>query len=83
MYLPLSFRYLYGASRPVELRMMTNSEKPPSESSEVDAKRLVELEQRVASMQADLKRQEDLLAWVVDLLEAVQSNALDATPPQR
>jgi hypothetical protein len=34
-------------------------------------------------MQADLKRQEDLLAWVVDLLEAVQSNALDATPPQR
>jgi hypothetical protein len=50
--------------------MMTNS--APSESSEVDAKRLVELEQRVASMQADLKRQEDLLAWVVDLLEAVQ-----------
>jgi len=72
--------------------MMTNSEKPRSESIELDAKRLVELEQRVASMQADLKRQEDLLAWVVDLLEAVQSNALDqprgseaagATPPLR
>jgi len=24
-----------------------------------------------------LKRQEDLLAWLVDLLEAVQSNALE------
>ena len=78
--------------RPVELRMMTNPEKPQSESLELHAKRLVELEQRVASMQADLKRQEDLLAWVVDLLEAVQSNALDqargsesagATPPLR
>jgi hypothetical protein len=43
-------------------------------------------------MQADLKRQEDLLAWVVDLLEVVQSNAVDqpraseaavSTPPQR
>jgi uncharacterized coiled-coil protein SlyX len=72
--------------------MMTNSEKPQSESPELNAKRLIELEQRVASMQADLKRQEDLLAWVVDLLEAVQSNALDqprgseaaeAAPPLR
>ena len=61
--------------------MMTNPEKPQSESLELHSKRLVELEQRVASMQADLKRQEDLLAWVVDLLEAVQSNALGATPP--
>jgi hypothetical protein len=56
--------------------MMINPEKPQSESLELHAKRLVELEQRVASMQADLKSQEDLLAWVVDLLEAVQSNAL-------
>ena len=72
--------------------MMTNFEKPQSGSLELDAKRFVELEQRVASMQADLKRQEDLLAWVVDLLEAVQSNALDkprgsgaavSTPPLR
>ncbi len=59
--------------------MMINPGKPQSESLELHAKRLVELEQRVASMQADLKRQEDLLAWVVDLLEAVQSNALDQT----
>lgn len=50
---------------------------------EAHEKRLAELEQRVASMQAELKRQEDLLAWVVDLLEAVQLNALGATPPQR
>jgi hypothetical protein len=57
--------------------MMINPEKPQSESLELHAKRLVELEQRVASMQADLKRQEDLLAWVVDLLEVVQSNAMD------
>jgi|KBSMisStaDraftv2_1062788.scaffolds.fasta_scaffold1315612_2 hypothetical protein len=72
--------------------MMINAEKPQSESLELHAKRLVELEQRVASMQADLKRQEDLLAWVVDLLEVVQSNAMDqargsesagATPPLR
>jgi hypothetical protein len=72
--------------------MMINPEKPQSESLELHAKRLVELEQRVASMQADLKRQEDLLAWVVDLLEVVQSNAMDqargsesagATPPLR
>jgi len=57
--------------------MMITPEKPQSELLEVHEKRLVELEQRVASMQADLKRQEDLLAWVVDLLEAVQSHALD------
>ena len=72
--------------------MMINPEKPQSESLELHAKRLVELEQRVASMQADLKRQEDLLARVVDLLEVVQSNAMDqargsesagATPPLR
>jgi len=72
--------------------MMINAEKPQSESLELHAKRLVVLEQRVASMQADLKRQEDLLAWVVDLLEVVQSNAMDqargsesagATPPLR
>ena len=38
MCLPLSFRYLCGASRPVELRMMTNPEKPQSESSELARK---------------------------------------------
>ena len=31
----------------------------------------------IDSMRADLKRLEDLVAWVVDLLEALQSNALD------
>ena len=41
--------------------------------------RLAELEQRVTSMQADLKRLEDLVAWVVDLLEAMQANAMDRT----
>ena len=48
--------------------------------------RLAELEQRVISMQADLKRQEDALAWAVDLLEALQANAMDrnsgATSPK-
>jgi len=47
-------------------------------------KRLTELEQHtrlqaaaIDSIRTDLKRQEDLLAWLVDLLEAVQSNALE------
>jgi serine/threonine protein kinase len=31
----------------------------------------------IDSLRADLKRQEDLVAWVVDLLEALQSTALD------
>ena len=73
---------------PVELRMMTNPEKPQSEVLEVHEKRLAELEQRTRSqataldsMRADLKRQEDLVAWVVDLLEALQSNALDQHQP--
>jgi serine/threonine protein kinase len=31
----------------------------------------------IDSIRADLKRQEDMVAWVVDLLEALQSNTLD------
>ena len=34
----------------------------------------------IDSIRTDLKRLEDLVAWVVDLLEAVQSNALDHPP---
>jgi hypothetical protein len=63
---------------------MINPEKPQSEALELHEKRLAELEQRtqqqaaaIDSMRAELKRQEDVLAWVVDLLEALQSNALD------
>ena len=79
--------------------MMINDEKPQSEAIEVHEKRLAELEHctrlqatALDSMRAELKRQEDLVAWVVDLLEAFQSNALDrprgseaagATPPPR
>jgi serine/threonine protein kinase len=37
----------------------------------------------IDSMKADLKRQEDLVAWVVDLLEAFQSNALDQSAPDQ
>jgi uncharacterized coiled-coil protein SlyX len=78
---------------------VTNPEKPQSEVLEVYEKRLAELEHytrlqatALDSMRAELKRQEDVVAWVVDLLEALQSNALDqprvsegagATPPPR
>ena len=34
----------------------------------------------IDSLRADLKRLEDLVAWVVDLLEVLQSNALDQPP---
>jgi uncharacterized coiled-coil protein SlyX len=79
--------------------MMTNPEKSRSQVLEVHEKRLAELEHctrlqaaALDSMRAELKRQEDLVAWVVDLLDALQSNALDqprgsevagtATPPR-